>query len=270
MRVLEGLDIVASPLSVPGKKTGSTRAILECVPKEDYERWIEPFAGSCVVGFTERPTFAVFADILPYGMQFFSCFKQGELRLQEIVRSTQEFARELTNNPKRYNEIRDRFKKNRDPLDYFLLSFFCRNGMMEFTKDGACTSTFGRIPLRKLAQLESSLEKIYDAMTQYWEFSCAPWRVTLRQIDKNDLVYIDPPNLLSRFSKTCWNAREERDLRTTCFALPCSCMVSLWLEREGVYNSDIHLWEKEGFIRHEIPVRLHHSTKGMDVLLVRA
>ena len=64
--------IFVPPIKIQGKKTKLVSFILENLPEDAFEVWIEPFMGSGVVGFNAQPRKAIFADSNPHIINFYS------------------------------------------------------------------------------------------------------------------------------------------------------------------------------------------------------
>ena len=73
--------IFVPPIKIQGKKTKLVPFIRENLP-EKFERWIEPFMGSGVVGFNVQPKRAVFADNNPHIINFYNDIKTKKITPQ--------------------------------------------------------------------------------------------------------------------------------------------------------------------------------------------
>jgi DNA adenine methylase len=58
--------IFIPPIKCQGIKTKLVPTIKHIAETVNYDRWIEPFFGSGVVGFNIRPKIAIFADSNPH------------------------------------------------------------------------------------------------------------------------------------------------------------------------------------------------------------
>ena len=273
MRDLEGLEVVASPFRSLGGKGRMVRQILEQVPSDDYARWVEPFAGTCVVGFTERPARAVFNDSLPYVMEFFRMLKEGRLNPQRTCLKLKQEYEKVAENADYYGEVAKRLKKKGNPLDYLFLSKTCYGGATRFSARRFFNATFSnRIPSAKdVRRTLSRILAIREIMTPEWEFRIGTWRVIFAELNQDDMLYCDPPYFgLSTGYWPPWGRPENEDFITACRNVPCPTLVTLWLERGKKRNPDIRRWEQNGYRCLEIPIRDYMGkNKGLDALLVR-
>ena len=270
-RDFENIRIIKSPIASLGKKTRYVQTILRYVPKQRYDRWLEPFAGSCVVGFTEQPENAVFSDVIPYGMQFFQKLKNGIYNPIDIQDMAEKIAIDIEFDNKVYKQLREHFEENRDSLDYLFLSIFCRNNILEFKKNGGVSGSAGRIPRRTIRELSQTLTEIMKSIRKTWEFKITSYENIFYDATKKDIVYVDPPIYFSGIQEYhVWTEEKQKKFREDCFALPCPCMATLWLERRGKINNEIEEWEKNGFSALSYPVQISFNGRGKDVLLVRS
>lgn len=253
-----------SPFVVPGRKIQSFKKILEHIPAIPYERWLEPFAGSCIVGINANPEEALFADNNPYIMQFFIQLKKGIITPEKIQTYGEKFIQKI----RRYKYLCRHFSEHANCLDYFFISLFALGGFVTFTQAGNLVASPGRIPKRLL--LKNTLYDLIRRMRSTWEFKMCSYTQVFERATTKDLLYADPPLVQTRIQGyRKWTEKDSLCFRKACFELPCPCMVSLWLERKGIRNPDIELWQKEGFVLTEIPVCGLQRSPAKDALLVR-
>ncbi len=74
------MKIFVPPIKCQGIKTKLVEWIKEKTEELKYEKWIEPFMGSGVVGFNVRPKNALFADINPHLVNFYNEVKINKIR----------------------------------------------------------------------------------------------------------------------------------------------------------------------------------------------
>ena len=67
------------PIKSQGIKTKLVLWIKSLVPDEFDGRWIEPFAGTGVVGFNVAPGRALMCDVNPHVINFYSAIKDGRI-----------------------------------------------------------------------------------------------------------------------------------------------------------------------------------------------
>ena len=187
------------PLKIQGIKTKLIPLIKENVAINADTLWIEPFMGSGVVGFNIAPKQAIFSDINPHIINFYQHIKEGKIT-SHIVRSylEQEGKKLSELDTAYYYEVRERFNKNSDPLDFLFLNRSCFNGMMRFNKTNDFNVPYGHKPQRfskayitKIVNQVAYIE--YQIKNNDWNFICQPFEDTISMANENSFVYCDPP-----------------------------------------------------------------------------
>ena len=117
--------ILVPPIKCQGIKTKLVPLILANAEIPQKGRWIEPFMGSGVVGLNARAQKALFADKNPHLVHFYADLAASRIT-PEIVRDfLEKEGRLLEEGEKRYYEIRERFNREGNPLDFLFLSRAC-------------------------------------------------------------------------------------------------------------------------------------------------
>ena len=91
--------------------------------------------GSGVVGFNLAPKNAFFSDTNPHIIQFYNEIKSGKIT-GDVARNflEREGAKLKSEGEKYYYEVRNRFNKPHNSLDFLFLNRSCFNGMIRFNK----------------------------------------------------------------------------------------------------------------------------------------
>ncbi len=187
------------PLKIQGIKTKLIPLIKENVAINADTLWIEPFMGSGVVGFNIAPKQAIFSDINPHIINFYQYIKEGKIT-SHIVRSylEQEGKKLSELDTAYYYEVRERFNKNSDPLDFLFLNRSCFNGMMRFNKTNDFNVPYGHKPQRfskayitKIVNQVAYIE--YQIKNNDWKFICQPFEDTINMANEKAFIYCDPP-----------------------------------------------------------------------------
>ncbi len=239
------------PIKCQGIKTKLVSFILENIQWGGHGRWVEPFLGSGVVLFSTQPQRAIASDINPHIIAFYRKIYDGTLT-SGMVREhlTQEGKRLLAQGEDHYYEVRSRFNKKADPLDFLFLSRSCFNGVMRFNKKGEFNVPFCRKPDRfrqayvtKIVNQVSDLRKIMHG--KEWEFRTGDWRECLTGLRKDDFVYLDPP-YIGRHTDyyNQWSESDAADLAQIAQSLPCGFALSMW--KENKYRSNPYLTRWNG------------------------
>jgi hypothetical protein len=145
------MKVHVPPLKCQGIKTKLVPWIADFVPT-NFERWVEPFMGSGVVGFNLRAQNAIFADSNPHIVEFYRAIQSGLLTPQQVGEYLYTEGQHLKNAPEQgyahYRLVRQRFNESPSPLDFLFLSRAGFNGMMRFSKRGHWNIPFCKKPDR--------------------------------------------------------------------------------------------------------------------------
>ena len=122
------MKVMIPPIKCQGIKSKLVPFIKQVVDWSFEGRWIEPFMGSGVVGFNIMPHDAVFADSNPHLINFYNAIAQGKidgLKVRQFLEEQGEKLSRLGQNY--YYEVRERFNKTHEPLDFLFLNRCCFN-----------------------------------------------------------------------------------------------------------------------------------------------
>ncbi len=240
---------VIPPIKCQGIKSKLVGFILENVQWNGRGRWVEPFLGSGVVLFSVQPKRAVASDINPHIIAFYQQIYNGSLT-PAMVREhlTREGKQLLAEGEAYYYEVRNRFNKKANPLDFLFLSRACFNGVMRFNKKGEFNVPFCRKPDRfRQAYVTKIVNQVGDLCKimkdKEWEFRIGDWREFLTGLRKDDFVYLDPP-YIGRHTDyyNQWSEGDAEDLARIAQALPCGFALSMWKENKYRSNPYLALW----------------------------
>lgn len=227
--------IYVPPIKIQGIKTKLVPIIKANVSLEEDTTWIEPFMGSGVVGFNICPKKAVFADINPCIIDFYNSIKQKKIT-SAIARQflEQEGAILAEKDGEYYYEVRERFNKNKDPLDFLFLNRSCFNGMIRFNKDNRFNVPYGHKPERfakayitKIVNQIKHVEEILEYND--WSFICQSFEKTLSDLPDNSFVYCDPPYIGRHVDYyDSWGEEQEILLKNYLVSASVPFMLSTW------------------------------------------
>jgi DNA adenine methylase len=256
------MTIRIPPIKCQGIKSKLVPWIQATMIWKKQGRWIEPFVGSGVVGFNIAPHTALFCDSNPHIIRFYSAINAGIITpgiAREFLISEGE---KLSKYGKDYYyEVRERFNRRQEPLDFLFLNRSCFNGMIRFNSQGKFNVPFGHKPQRfskaYITKIVNQIEFVSKkAQLSEWTFLCQDFRVTLSaEMAAEDFVYCDPPYAgrhVDYFNG--WNARDEHDLYRSLNQCPAKFMLSTWHHnqyRENPYIenvwSEFHILTREHF-----------------------
>lgn len=216
----EEFKVRVTPIKSQGKKTKLVEWIndtLKDFPKDDDYLYIEPFVGTGVVGFNIAPKNAIFADINPHLINFYNAIKDKTIT-SKIVKDylTHEGDLLLAKGGEYYYEVRERFNKDFNPLDFLFVTRSCFNGMMRFNRKGGFNVPFCKKPARfapayvtKIVNQVAWLErKIHN---NNWTFVTADFKDILNTYKdvENVVYYLDAPYILR--NSDYFNGWDEKD-----------------------------------------------------------
>ncbi len=223
------------PIKIQGKKTKLVSFVVENLPKNEYDTWIEPFMGSGVVGFNVQPKKALFADSNPHIINFYNAIKNKTITPAIAKQFLQEQGSILAKKGQEYyNEVRKKFNESHEPLDFLFLNRSCFNGMIRFNRKFQFNVPYGHKPQR-FAQ--AYITKITNQIKQTaffienneWNFVCQDFKDTIKTAKENDIIYCDPPYIGRHVDYyDSWNEENELDLEKYLRESEANFMVSTW------------------------------------------
>ena len=242
--------ILVPPIKCQGIKTKLVPLILSCAASVQFERWIEPFMGSGVVGLNARQMSAVFADLNPHLIRFYSAIKTGTVTPENAKAFLKKEGEQLEKiGEKHYYEVRERFNENGEPLDFLFLSRACFNGMIRFNSKGKFNVPFCRKPERfsraYITKIVNQIEQFQEAIKHYrWHFTCQEFVKTISEATAADLIYCDPPYLgrhVDYFDS--WTKEDEQKLFDALSRTKAKFILSTWHSNQYRANETLGtLW----------------------------
>ena len=242
--------ILVPPIKCQGIKTKLVPLILSCVANVKFERWIEPFMGSGVVGLNLRHPVATFADLNPHLIYFYSAIKVGTITPEIAKTFLEDEGKKLaTIGEKHYYDVRERFNDYSSPLDFLFLSRACFNGMIRFNSKERFNVPFCRKPERfaraYITKIVNQIAQFQEAIRYYrWHFTCQGFVKTISEAAADDLIYCDPPYLgrhVDYFDS--WTHNDEQKLFETLSATKARFILSTWHSNQYRTNDTLEtLW----------------------------
>lgn len=191
--------IFVPPIKIQGIKTKIVPLIKENVFLSKNTVWIEPFMGSGVVGFNVAPKVAVFADTNPHIIDFYNNIKSGKITSYIVRQFLEEEGKKLSEKDDAYYyEVRERFNKKHDSLDFLFLNRSCFNGMIRFNRKLDFNVPYGHKPQRfskaYVTKITNQVAHV-ENMLKYndWSFICQSFEQTINMAADDSFIYCDPP-----------------------------------------------------------------------------
>lgn len=243
--------VIVPPIKCQGIKSKLVNWILESAKLENNERWVEPFMGSGVVGFSLQPENALFCDINPHLINFYNSIKTGKITAN-IARDFLEKEGFLLKEKGQeyYYIVRDRFNQKQDSLDFLLLSRSCFNGVMRFNRKGFYNVPFGHKPERfakaYITKICNQIKNVENSIKTFnWQFVCQDFRDTISEAASGDVIYCDPP-YYGRHTDyfNSWNDKEETDLFDLLKSTQAKFVLSTWHSNDFRENKELQKYSK--------------------------
>ena len=243
--------VFVPPLKIQGIKTKIVPLIRDNVVMEDDSVWYEPFMGTGVVGFNVRPKRAVFADTNPHIIDFYSGIKEGRITSKIVRMFLESEGKKLeSGDAEYYYEVRERFNKEHDPLDFLFLNRACFNGMMRFNKNYEFNVPYGHKPQRfsnaYVTKIVNQLAHVEELLRHYdWSFVCQSFEDTINAANRTDFIYCDPPYIGRHVDYyDSWDESRETALHSALTGSQAYYMLSTWHHNDYRANQYIkQIWD---------------------------
>jgi len=99
---------IVPPIKSQGIKTKLVEWIASNAQDVDYDRWVEPFMGTGVVGFNIRPKKALMCDSNPHLIKFYNGIKNKEITSAKVKNFlTEEGKKLLKSEGEYYYDVRE-------------------------------------------------------------------------------------------------------------------------------------------------------------------
>lgn len=230
------MRVIVPPIKSQGIKTKLVPWIQALIP-DVRGRWIEPFLGTGVVAFNSGFKRALLADANPHVIRFYQQVKEGIIRPSRVRAYLEEEGELLRqagrNGYDHFNEIKDRFNQEHDPLDFLFLSRAGFNGMMRFNKKGEWNIPFCQKPERfshsYVTKIVNQVHDVACLIQPEWVFRTAPFEEIIPLAEKDDIIYCDPP-YAGRYVDyyNGWTAEDEERLFRLLSATRARFILSTW------------------------------------------
>lgn len=269
------MKVHVPPIKTQGIKTKLVQWIKSIIPEDFNGVWIEPFMGSGVVAFNIIPQKAILADTNPHLINFYNSIQRKEITPQIARLYLKKEGKKLfENGEEHYYLIRERFNKEKDPLDFLFLNRSCFNGMIRFNRKGGFNVPFCRKPERfakaYITKIVNQIEYIYNLLQlKDFKFVCQDFSETIQNGDSGDIIYCDPP-YIGRHTDyfNGWDETREFELNKQLSNTPCNFILSTWhsnVFRENDYIKTI--WKNYNLITREHFYHLGGKEKNRNSML---
>ena len=221
---------------------------------EVFDRWVEPFCGSCVVALNVQPKRALLGDSNVHIIRLYEEIQNAQLT-PTVAKGflTEEGAKLRERGEDHYYAVRERFNNNPSSLDFLFLNRSCFNGVVRFNRFGKFNVPYGHKPKRfvqaYVTKIVNQIRRISEVLSVCdWTFVSQDFRTTLSQVAPGDFIYADPPYAgrhVDYFNS--WTLADELNLVKLLRGAPCKFILSTWHSNEFRENDLIKNWDQPGF-----------------------
>lgn len=212
---------IKSPLNYTGGKYKILESVFQAFPR-DIKTFVDVFAGGFNVGINVSAERIICNDQITYLIGLFQLFQKTEINdlLKEIKGIIEKY--QLTQqNKEGYYALRVEYNKSRDIIKLFVLACYAFNHQIRFNNSHEFNSPFGRNRSSFNSNIEKNLTQFCQALQEKnIEFSNVDFlELDYSFLGENDLVYCDPPYLISTGNYNDgnrgfkdWKEKEEQEL----------------------------------------------------------
>jgi len=193
------MSFIKSPLNYTGGKYKLLPYILPAFPQE-IDTFVDLFAGGFNVGINVVANKIICNDHITYLIELFEYFHESDINdlLNKIRERIEAYNLSLTN-IEGYNRLRENYNKQRNILDLFILTCFSFNHQIRFNSKHCFNTPFGKERSSYNKRIEENLILFCQALNKTEiQFQNKDFLdVDLSRLTPKDLVYCDPPYLIS-------------------------------------------------------------------------
>ena len=196
-----------------GSKRKLLPVLLDVAPG-NFDRYVEPFAGSACLFFALEPPQAVLADI---NEDLINVYRALKTNVESVIKQLTSFKC----NKVEYYRVRSqklpKMPRERRAARFIYLNRFCFNGLYRTNKQGQFNVPYGGYKAGELPS--ASLLRTCSASLRHTVLSSRSFEQTLEQVRTGDFVYLDPPysiasrRVFNEYSHFSFGSAELRRLR---------------------------------------------------------
>lgn len=189
------VDILKPLIKWTGSKRYQIKIIQSYLPFP-IETYYEPFVGGAnVVGnLYTNAKHSVCGDVIEPVIAFYNKFKADP---QTVIQHYTDNWHLIQADHQHFYVVRERFNKERDPLDFFFLSRTSHNGLVRFNSKGNYNASYHHnSDGRKSGITPQNLIEIarrWHSRIENVQFVCNSFEKTLENAEAGDFIYCDPP-----------------------------------------------------------------------------
>lgn len=190
-------DLIKSPLNYTGGKFKLLPQILPLFPN-DIRSFVDLFCGGCNVGLNVNAKKVFCNDYMKQIIDMYSYIKNNDYEsVISYVKNTIEEYNLSKTNKDGYLGLRNKYNKERNPIDLFVLTCYSFNYSIRFNQSGEFNIAFGKDRSSFNESIESRLRSFSDKSKNitFSNFSFEDMKID--KLSSEDFIYADPPYLIT-------------------------------------------------------------------------
>ena len=263
-------ELVKSPLNYTGGKFKLLPQILPLFPNK-IDTFIDLFGGGFNVGINVKANQVIYNDIEEHIVELLNYFKnnEGNVIIKQIDSLIDEYGLTRTDkygyeyygcnssegvskiNKKPYLKLREDYNKNKTPILFFTTVIFAFSNQIRFNSKGEFNMPVNKRDFNN--NIRNNLIRFLNKMKEIEVFFYNEdfTKLKINTLSQNDLVYCDPPYLITCASyneNEGWNENKEIELLNLLDSLNCKGVkfaLSNVLENKGKTNNILKEWAKD-------------------------
>lgn len=249
------MKYVHSLLNYLGSKYSLLNKIIPSF-KQPISTFVDLFAGGLNISLNVEAETIIANDINPYLIEMYELFYKTDkqILLDKINKIVYDYGLNYKNE-KGYYELREHFNSNRNIIELFVLIRFAFNYMLRMSNNNF-NSAFGRVKKNWNSKTQKDFMEFIDALqSKNFKFYNKDFTQIdlLNILDKNSLVYCDPPYFNTNCYNNKWNEEQDKNLFNLLDKLNekgIRFAYSNLFEYKGKENKLLKEWSKNYFINY--------------------
>lgn len=248
---------VKSPLNYTGGKYKLLDNLFDVFPQR-INTFVDMFAGGFNVGINADANKIICNDHINYLIELYEYFKNTDTEqiIKDIKKRIKEFDLSLKNDLG-YKKLRDRYNKEKNIIDFFVLICYSFNHQIRFNNSQEFNTPFGRDRSCYNQTIENNLINFSNMLKQkVIKFTNNDFtKIDYDNLKEDDFVYCDPPYLITNGSYNDgkrgfkdWTEKEEKELLELLDKLneqKVRFALSNVLYHKGLENTILIKWSKK-------------------------
>ena len=193
------MNYIKSPLNYTGGKYKILTPIFEIFPNK-IVTFVDLFSGGFNVGINVEADKIICNDQINYLIELYKYFSETDTDaiIAEIKQRIEKYDLSLQN-AEGYNQLRDDYNNTKNIVDFFVLTCYSFNHQIRFNNSQKFNTPFGKDRSCYNASIEANLIRFCSALKQknIELFNQDFLSIDLTMLGADDLVYCDPPYLIS-------------------------------------------------------------------------